>query len=100
MPLRYSIHAQQEFLRDRYNSKQDAVLPDSHTIAQTEVVEMEIIGGWAKKIVIRFSLDAHRDWVMALIPREDGWMVKTVWINLKSDKHRTLDRSRYLTFRS
>lgn len=53
------------------------------------------------KIVVRGHFDDTRDITFALIPNQgirDGkpvYRVKTVWFNLNSDKHKSLNRSRY-----
>ena len=42
-----------------------------------------------------YAMDALRDICIPVIPRFGHLFAKTVWVNLSSDKHRTLDRTKY-----
>jgi hypothetical protein len=90
--LKYGRHATQEASLDRYGN---IALPSSFDSDSADLIEVE----WDKlkrqvtKCVWRQALDPDRDLVLVVIP--DTGFVKTVWINLKTDKHRTLDRSKY-----
>jgi hypothetical protein len=94
--LRYTHHAQQEANSDKYGTIALIEFFDP-AMAQLIESEVEVFGSGAFRVVKqlwRMPLDAERDLVMAI--KNDG-TVKTVWVNLRSDKHRTLNRSRYRT---
>lgn len=86
---RYGDHARFEAQVDRYGKIQ---LPKTIDLSKFKVIEVGAEGQRVTKILFRGSLDAKRDLCIVLQP--DGY-AKTVWVNLKSDTHRTLDRSRY-----
>lgn len=66
------------------------------TLSRFDVIEIEVENNRVIKMLIRGTLDMHNDIVLAVMPRnERGWLVKTSWVNAKSDNHSTLDISRY-----
>lgn len=89
--LRWSRHAKHAAQTDRYG-----VIPEFADIPLMpfDVVEVETDGDVVVKWVIRGHFDSERDVVFVLMPG-DVWFVKTVWFNLRSDQHATLDASRY-----
>lgn len=93
-PLRYRRHAFRESKNDRYG---EITLPTEFHAANAQLIEAEVLIDHDKTRVVkqlwRQTLDARRDLVLSITDRGE---VKTVWVNLKSDKHRTLDRSRYM----
>lgn len=96
--LSYTRHAMQACLNDRFG----AIYSPLHScrILPENVIEAEVVDGIVVKVVCRYYYDEKRDLCLALAvaPRacRDGWaIVKTVWSNLRSDTHSTLDRSKY-----
>lgn len=90
--LTYGHHARQAAASDRYGDvSQD--LPATIDTTLATVVELEILDGRIAKIVYRDHFNDELDLVFAIIPGQ--WFVKTVWVNVKSDPHHTLDRGRY-----
>lgn len=93
--LRYSAHARAEAASDRYGHIE---LPEVFSAAGAELIEVEAMLQDDRPKVVkqlwRMPLDATRDIVFSVMP--DG-LVKTVWVNLKTDKHRTLNRDRYVS---
>lgn len=87
--LSYSGHAQAE-ANDRYGQLK---LPSVIDVRKADVVEMGVTGKTVTKIVARMPYDNEKDIVIVFLP--DSGRVKTVWANLKTDKHKTLDRSKY-----
>lgn len=87
--LKYSNHARNEAKSDRYGNFQ---LPASINVNDGYTFEVEAQGKNLVKLAIRFSMNDKVD--MTLVVLTDG-TVKTVWLNQKTDIHRTLDRSRY-----
>ena len=91
--LRYSRHAQAEADSDRYGhislpqrlDTRDAVLIE----AEVDPHRKEVL-----KRVYRTKLDEKRD--MVLVVQPDG-LVRTVWVNLATDKHGTLDKRKFST---
>lgn len=87
--LRYTLHAQRASQDDRYGLIE---LPQTFIPERARLIEAETVDGEVVKQVWRQSLDAKRDLVLVILA--DG-TVKTVWVNLLSDPHRTLNRARY-----
>jgi hypothetical protein len=90
--LKYSFHAIKASQSDRFG---DITLPEMFSVANAELIESELSddGKVVLKQVWRQALDDKRD--LVLVITRDG-RVKTVWINLRSDKHRTLQVDKYV----
>jgi len=63
-------------------------------MANCSVFEAEW-NGKLVKIAMRVKLDEKRDLVIVGIPQMGGLFVKTVWINLRNDSHKTLNKNKY-----
>lgn len=85
-----SLHAQRAASDDRYGGFD---IPTSFDPVTWTVIEIEVLNGALHKVVARKPLDPTRDIVMAFLIREK--LIKTVWVNLASDTHKTLDKSLY-----
>lgn len=95
MPLYYSKHALSEALNDRYGVLPVTAFPRAFVPgAGWSVVEVEADSkGLLVKFVIRRNVEKdNRSLVMVV--NVDG-TVKTVWTNLASDQHATLDSSKF-----
>jgi hypothetical protein len=91
----YSGHALNSAKDDRYG---EMFLPDRMRLSDFEVIEIGIIGRRVSKILFRGELDDDRDLCIVLIPNgRSPWRCKTVWINERSDAHKTLNASKYET---
>lgn len=90
VPLRYTRHAEEAARTDRYGFIK---LPKFVNTDRAEVVEVEVTYGKIDKVVYRANYSEEAD-IILVIGR--GGVVRTVWLNLKSDKHKTLDKSRYI----
>lgn len=90
MDLRYGPHANEQALEDKYGKIR---LPHRVDIRKGDIFEIGTRGNTVTKLAVRFSYDDTRDIILIINP--DNGSVRTVWFNLKSDKHRTLDRSKY-----
>jgi len=94
--LDYGSHAMSATLDDRYGR---IPVLNSINVDKLQMVELGVDSGSGRvsKIVYRGHLDEERDMCIVVIPKPPGqkWFVKTVWINLRSDQHRTLDESKY-----
>lgn len=92
LAVEYTQHAKRAAADDRYGA---IPLRNVLDMRAAKVIEIERIGERTVKVVVRMPLDNQRDICYAIalggIPT-----VKTVWINLKSDVHRTIDLSRYV----
>lgn len=88
--LRYGPHANEESMRDKYGNIR---LPKRVDVRRGEIFEIGVRNNVVSKLGVRFSYDDTRDLILIINPA-DGF-VRTVWFNLKGDKHRTLDRSKY-----
>jgi len=91
--LQYSQHAAQEARSDRYGKLE--LFPEVEFEAG-DVVEVLVEQGRAVKAVVRFPMEDGRDLVFVLNRPEAGQaVVRTVWANQGSDKHRSLNRAAY-----
>lgn len=90
--LRYGPHARNAAITDRYGP---IALPPWFSAANGRLIEVEFDDELNKVIkqVWRQPLDETRDLVLVI---GLGGFVKTVWANLRSDAHRTLNKSRYV----
>ncbi len=94
--LKYSGHAKIAAANDKNGSFVSNL--KYHEILDTEiaeVIEIETRDGRLVKILYRLPLtgsDSY-DIILAVLPH--CWVVKTVWLNHKYDKHKTLNRKRY-----
>lgn len=91
--LSYSKHALRAANDDRYGQ---IPLTPVLNLAHCQTIEVGTEGRRVRKVVVRTELDDDNDVVFVLIPGPAKWFVKTVWINRKTDSHKTLDRSRYV----
>ena len=89
--LQYGPHALKEARSDRYG-KID--LPEEFTTAGAKLIEAEVLSSTntVVKQVWRRRLDERRD--LVLVIASNGF-VRTVWVNLRNDKHGTLDKTKY-----
>lgn len=87
VPSAHALHAANT---DRYGS---IPIPTEFTPEEWEVIEIEVINGALNKLLVRKPLDHLKDVVMAFIPKSK--LIKTVWINLREDGHKTLDKRAY-----
>lgn len=91
--LMYGEHAVEESKVDRYGA---VVLPEfffGGNEARCIEVEYDAVRRQVVKQVWRQPLDDHRDLVLVI---GASGRVRTVWVNLRSDQHRTLDTSKYV----
>lgn len=102
--LKYTAHARRAARTDRYGMI-DIESMDVLDLDEVEVVEIGVDNGAVVKYVVRGGYDNEHDIVLVLVAMMEPsrtWgtkraVVKTVWLNKKSDTHRTLDRKRYAT---
>jgi len=87
-PIVYTRHAKERALA------KGVPLNKALHISAGDIVELEIIGDRASKIVVRQSMGAQVDRVLVLVPNGDGWTCITVWTNHKNDNHATLNLAR------
>lgn len=101
--LKYSKHALYACNNDRYGA-----IPVFRSLPLSKFTLIELgvkkpkvnqLGMPAKrvvsKIVVRGTFDDTRDIIFVLIPGQHNYFVKTVWFNLRTDRHKTLNRNRY-----
>lgn len=94
LPLKYTPHALREAIRDRYGVLPAAWFPQSFqgSSGGWDIVEAETLNGILSKFVVRRVVDGTRSLVLVILV--DG-TVKTLWTNLNTDKHTTLDKSKF-----
>lgn len=83
----YSQHAQEAAKSDRYGLIN---LPVSVVFSGSDIIECEVIDNTLNKIIVRVSYDNKNDIILVMLIKSDSLFVKTVWLNSKSDNHRTL----------
>ena len=102
--LSYTRHALYATNNDRYGA-----IPvfESIPLCQFTLIELGVKNGKpnqfgitakreVSKIVVRGKFDEDRDVVFVLIPEGEGrYTVKTVWMNMRTDTHNTLNKNRY-----
>ena len=91
-PLHYGRHALQEAMSDRYGR---VPLPTTFCPQTSVLIESEYDRERKEvvKQVWRIPVNGKRDAVLVIAA---GGFVKTVWINMRNDNHKTLDKSRYV----
>ena len=88
----YSNHAHRAAQNDRYGH---IMLPKFFNLDEAYIFEAECYGP-DLKVVFRYPYDEVFDLVVAAIPqRRSGLYVKTVWLNARTDNHKTLDKEKY-----
>lgn len=98
--LAWTRHAQLELVHDKYGMISVTEVPLTFDGRSWELIELEADGEQVTKYVFRRPVDATRSLVIVLRPagRSDGlWTanVVTAWTNLNTDKHKSLDRTKY-----
>lgn len=96
-PVSYSRHAARASKDDRYGR-----IPTPHILDLSgfSLVELAQEDGRDTKYVLRGALDGERDVVYVLRYSVGSrgirdYRVVTMWTNLNTDQHKTLDRSKY-----
>jgi len=90
--LDYSMHAKQAALNDKYGRIKEFNVLDT---SNAQVIEVELVNGQVNKIVYRTEYTKTLDLVIVVMPRGHYFFVKSQWLNLASDDHKTLDVSKY-----
>lgn len=88
--VRYSYHAQEARMTDRYGVAPELKVIDPQACS---IIEVETIEGRIEKVVYRTSATTDLDICLAVLINKA--LVKTVWMNRKNDTHKTLDLSKY-----
>lgn len=84
---KYSQHAKEQA------SIKGFQLPKEIQWEVPEVVEVHLKGGRIfEKVIVRVPYDRHED--ISFVIQPDGF-VRTAWLNKNTDKHFTLDKSKY-----
>lgn len=90
---RYSNHAIRASKDDRYGKVK--TLPRLLNMAVCDLVEIEVTDSEVTKAVVRFPYSPDLDLIIVFMPTHPLNLVKTVWFNKKSDKHKTLQHWKY-----
>lgn len=97
--LRWTKHACNEALHDKYGTLAPSSYPTYFKMGfGWQLVEVEAdCYGVVKKFVVRRPADALRSLVMVIgLDSPTEAFVKTVWTNLNSDDHASLDKSKFV----
>ena len=91
---RYTIHAQNEAMKDIYNVIE---LPYEIATDEIKIFEAKISNtGNIEKIAFRVNYTPDDYFDLCMVMLLDGKnTIKTVWLNAKNDKHNTLDADKY-----
>ena len=94
--LSFSTHAKLACRNDRYGF---IIPPTAVTVTEKNLIEVETENGVITKVLVRvpYERDSKKDISIAFIPQGKFGFVKTLWLNLTSDIHTTLDKSKYNT---
>ena len=97
LELSWTKHALSECSADRYGIINPPQTLDTNT---AQIIEAEIARKpngklFTEKVVYRIPYTEVKDMVLVVIP--NSGRVKTVWINVRDDTHKTLDASKYWT---
>ena len=91
--LNYTHHALGASRSDRYGAIE---LPKTINTSEAVCIEADICGAVVDKLVYRLSYNSTLDLCIVVVPNCTAFKVLTVWLNLKTDHHRTLNASRYV----
>lgn len=89
MVLRPTNHALYAAQNDRYGVIK---IPASITFKGSDIVEAEVIDGQVSKVVVRLPYNERLSAIYVCLLTG---VLKTVWFNLTSDTHKTLNANRY-----
>lgn len=92
LKLNYTNHARFESKIDRYGKIN---LPLHLNTSQALCIEAELDGN-KRKFVFRMPFTNKHDLTMVLLKVNDGWLVKTCWLNSVNDQHKTLNSRNYV----
>ena len=88
--VEYLFHAKRAAMHDRYGIID---LPDAVNLSTSKIIEVEVLNNKVTKVVFRILYDNKFD--LVLVMNLPNLSIRTVWLNSKTDKHRTLDRNKY-----
>lgn len=89
--LKYTKHAMREAQTDKYGT---ITLPRFVDFDSSQIIQVELNDKF-KKFVVRYPLNDKRDVCLVVKQERSVWILITVWSNLKSDRHKSLDKSKY-----
>jgi len=90
--LDYTYHAIYASETDKYEK---ISLPSKVNVSKGEIIEIEIVDNKLIKLVVGVPYNSKYNLFLVIV--QDCARVKTVWLNEISDKHITLDRSKYIS---
>lgn len=95
--LYWTKHALSECSADRYGiiDPPNQLDTDKAQVIEAELSRLDDGSFYTNKVVYRIPYTDTKDMVLVVSPGSGA--VRTVWINMKEDTHRTLDRSKYWT---
>lgn len=86
----YSAHAKNACKSDRNGM---IILPKEISFSGSDIIEIEVENKQVVKYVIRLAYSNTCDLILVFLVTG---LVKTVWLNCKSDNHSTLDKNKYV----
>jgi hypothetical protein len=92
--VKWTRHAEDARSNDRYG-----YIPKHErlNLREAETIEVGIEDGRLVHLLLRMPYDGKRDILFALRPvAGKPWVIKTVWLNRTNDRHKTLNKSRYM----
>jgi hypothetical protein len=91
--LDYSMHAVREAEADGLRAHE---LPRALSLDDWGIIHVETWSGRATGVLVRRTLLSRPGWDLVLAVSVPDCRVKTVWLNETTDRHRSLDRKRYV----
>ena len=95
--LYWTKHALAECSADRYGiiNPPNELDTDKAQVIEAELSRLDDGSFYTHKVVYRIPYTETKDMVIVFVPSSGA--VKTVWINMKEDTHRTLNTKKYWT---
>lgn len=69
---------------------------DFGLIVSGEIFEVKVEDKDVVKFVSRCDYNEKSDICIVILLKENGMLIKTCWLNDKTDKHKTLDMTKYI----
>jgi hypothetical protein len=95
--LTYSPHVREKLLADKMVKRVEDILvaiPNPLPVLAENIVEVTVLAGVVAKVVVRRPYNKDVD--ICLVFRVPTGNVATHWFNHRTDKHSTLDRSKFV----
>lgn len=94
LPLSITRHAAVACKDDRYGAFN---LPQYVDMGKAKVFEASFLDGKLHKFAARLSYNTTHDMVVVIVKDKGNYAIKTAWLNMVNDSHKTLNAGKYAT---